>query len=473
MKRVASSLFVGGLLGALASCSFTTAGNFVECKNDVDCGNATACARGYCLPLPPGCRREEAGGMKRAFEEANRIPLVALLPINAVTPGELDDSEVQSINAIKLAISEANDRLAKDRGLFGLFVCDTDSAIDGGGLERQGEWFITNLQAPALIVSSSGPTERMAQNEVRRDAGTFIISPNSTSPNLTTAFLRDGNVWRVPPPDTRQAAVMVDLLVRDFRDAGTRIDILHATGTYGDGFAYPLADQLSDAGFTTNRRSFVGADMTTWGGAVTSVNNDEPAATVLIGNTSYAVAMIERAKSFPKLTRAMGHRWYLTDSMKEQALITPVTITELDQSLGTAPSQGAGSAYATFRNSYTTRYTTDPNATNYLSHSYDATWLVMLAAQYAMGTPPVLSKVTGPRLGEGMAKLALSTGPATPLRADNWSDLALALGNGVATNVEGASGPLDFNLDAGAPAAPYEVWQVSDGGIRVLRQVNP
>jgi branched-chain amino acid transport system substrate-binding protein len=72
-----------------------------------------------------------------------------------------------------------------------------------------------------------------------------------------------------------------------------------------------------------------------------------------------------------------------------------------------------------------------------------------------------------------MAKLASSAPPFTPLRSDKWSELSDALAKGNATNVEGASGPLDFNLEIGAPYGPYEIWQVADGGIRTVRQVNP
>ncbi len=468
----ALGLFLAALVViGLASCSFTTAGKFEECKTDFDCGAATACTEGYCLTLPAGCRREEAGGTTRAFEQPARIPLVALLPIKA-SSGMPDDSETQSANAIKLAISEANDRLNATRGFFGLFVCDTDATIDGGGLELQATWFIENLKVPALIVSSSGPTQKVAQLGARLDAGTLVISPNATSPELTISFTQTGNVWRIPPTDVNQARVVVDLVARDFPDAGVLIDVLHAKGTYGAGFANPLAEQLIARGFRATLRPFDPNDAETQNKAVTDVSNDGPAGTVLIGNTTVMVPIIEKAKTFGNLKRGSGHRWYLTDSMKEQTLLTPSTLLELDLSQGTAPAQGAGTAYPTFRDGFRTRYGTDPESTNYTSHSYDATWLVMLAAQFAEGAAtPDRTRVTGAKLGEGLVKLSLSTGPAIPLRADKWAELSDALARGTPTNVEGASGHLDFDLDAGAPSAPYEVWQVRDGGIHVVRTV--
>ena len=71
-----------------------------------------------------------------------------------------------------------------------------------------------------------------------------------------------------------------------------------------------------------------------------------------------------------------------------------------------------------------------------------------------------------------MTKLS-APGASIPLRVDKWTEASNILLQGLSVNVEGASGTLDFDLDAGVPSSPYEVWQISDGGIRVLRLVNP
>jgi branched-chain amino acid transport system substrate-binding protein len=252
------------------------------------------------------------------------------------------------------------------------------------------------------------------------------------------------------------------------------ISIIHTSSVYGRGFANPLSDELVRRGFLAPVHPFDADDVAKRTAALRAAENAQPRATVIIANTANAVELVKEARtSMPLLTRDAGHRWYLTDSMKEQTLITPDTAGELEGSVGTAPAQGAGSGYSVFREAYRTRFGTDPDTTNYTSHSYDATWLVMLATQYALGNAMTLGAVTGPRLGEGMTRFALSTGPSIPLRSDKWSELADNLARGTPTNVEGASGPLDFSVDAGAPGAPYEIWKVTDGGIRVLRQVWP
>ncbi len=478
MRRPALLLLAFALVvaGVMASCSFTTAGNFAECRNDVDCGSATACSHGYCLPLPPGCVRQEAGGARHEFEQAARIPVVALLPIDALSG--IDESEVQSVNAMRLAISEANDQLDPSRGLFGLFVCDTDEARTdaGGGITAQTSWFIKNLQVPAFIVSSSGPLKEVAEDPVRIEAGTFVISPNATVPSLSTIFATgDRNPWRIAPPDTDQVRVLMRQITQDFPDAGgVRIAVLHQTGYYGEGFAPPLFDALNAQGYTATLHPYPKGDVEKRNKAVVDVGNLEPRATVSIGNPSDLVPIIERSRAFPVLTRDGGHRWYLTDGVKDPAIITPTTIGDLDRAYGTAPAQGAGAAYGTFVQGFRTRYGIDPGSFSYLSHSYDATWVVMLAVENAIGKGAFApEKITGPRLVEAMAKLALSSGPPTLLRPTSWTDLNRNMAENVATNIEGTSGPLDFNLDSGFAGSPYELWQVSDGGIHVVRLINP
>lgn len=452
-------------LGLWQSCSCTTAGSFKECEKDTDCGTVAACSQGYCLDLPAGCRREEAGGTVRAFEATDRIPLAALLPLSDM--GVEDNSELQGLNALRLAVSEVNDRNGLKNRSFGLFVCDTGRVTET--TQQQTAWMIENLQVPAILTSGSGQTQLAAKHPVRLDAGTMIMSATATSPSLISTFQNEGNVWRVSPPDTFQATALAKLIKLDFPDAGgVTVDVVYEDTDYGGGFGQPMAEALIAQGFSNNRRPFKPGDTNSQTMVINGLANVSPRATVLIAFPGDARDLITRAKTFPTLTRAAGHRWYLTDATKDPAVLNAQTLTELDLALGTAPAQGAGGGFAAFRDSFRTRYGNDPLTFSFTSHSYDAMWLVMLSAAYAEST----GQITGPKLGEGMGKMS-AAGASIPLRVDKWTEASNLLLQGVAINAEGASGALDFDTDAGVPSAPYEVWQVADGGIRVLRLTNP
>ena len=96
-------------------------------------------------------------------------------------------------------------------------------------------------------------------------------------------------------------------------------------------------------------------------------------------------------------------------------------------------------------------------------------YLVMLAAAWATGNGGAL---TGARMADGMNHLA--SGALSPLVPSNFSQAVSALQGGTSINVEGASGKLDFDADAGAPPSPYELWKVEpDAGFSTQALVEP
>lgn len=468
MRRLAlAALAFAAALALGQGCSFTTATGFTECAADVECGAASACSSGYCLPMPAGCRRDESS----AFEVGGRIPVAALLPLT--DQGVRDLSEEQGLNAFRLAVAEANQGGGISSRPFGLFVCDIGA--NDAGLEPQLEWMVQNVRAPAVLISGSAATFVAAKNAVRRDAGTFIISPTATSDALTTSHALEGNVWRVSPPDTFQAKVVINLVRQDLPpnslpDGGTPvIGVLHVDGLYGDYFGVPLAEMLNSEGFRSVRKPIKRNDLTGQTTAVNELSNDQPNASVIIGFPPEVRNIISVSRSRPSMQRAAGHRWYLTDAAKDPNSLTGTSV-ELEGTLGTAPAQGAGGAFNAFRDGFRTRYQIDPNSLSYTSHSYDSMWVVMLAAA---GAAQGGAAITGPGMQAAMARLVATAQVPLPLRADKWVEASTLLAGGTSINIEGASGKLDFDLDAGVPVAPYEVWQVRDGGIGFVRFLDP
>ncbi|MGV3619442.1 MAG: ABC transporter substrate-binding protein [Archangium sp.] len=454
----------------LAGCSFTAAGNFKECSADTDCGALGVCSRGYCLTLPEGCRRESAGGMVDPFREATRIPLTALLPITN-SAGGVDESELRGVEAMRLAISEVNDAKGLDNRHFALFVCDTTST-DGGRREvEQLEWMVKNVETPAVLCSGSDLMLTLADNPVRLDAGTFIISATATASPLSVKFRTSGNLWRVAPPDSDQARVMLGVLQAEFPDAGGRsIDVVHENSQYGSSFGNDLVELVRAAGYTTETRPFPrGADSSTIINLVRDMTNDGPRAAVVIAFPPDLQHLVLESQSYSNLTPDAGFRWFLGDAAKDPVITEGTLGRVLEGSYGTAAAQGAGTAFTTFRDAYKTRYGVDPLTFSYASHSYDATWLMMLSAAWASQNG---ATITGTAMGDGMARMQAAV-PATPLRADKWIALSTELSRGTTVNVEGTSGPLEFDLDAGVPRSSYEVWQVLNGDIRVARVLTP
>ncbi len=473
------ALFLAASL--LAACSFTTAGNFKECDTDNDCGSGAVCSYAYCLPLPDDCSRVEVGASDHSpYTQNNRVPLVALLPLH--DGDTLDDSEQAGLNAITLAIGQINnlDGIGLQRR-FGLYLCDTRR--DDPTLAKQLEWMVQNVEVPAVFTSGSSQTKTAAYNPARRDAGTLIMSATSTAAELNSAFLTTGNVWRVAPDDTLQAKVIYDRYIKtDFPshtlpDGGqVTIAIAYESGSYGDGFENAVENLLRDGGYETLPLGFLATD-TTLNGAPGNLAVALPQATVVVAlpnNVSRLVTTTANSlgSSGPALQWFPTHRWYLSDAAKDPSISRGTTGALLNGSRGTAPSQGKGNqqAYTLFSTNYLTTFDTNPINYSFTSHSYDAAWLVMLAAAYASNGG---GAITGPRMGEGMTKMQTATS-VTPVTPNNWTSLSDSLARGDGINLDGVSGPLTFNLDAGSPSSRYELWHVvADGGIVTDSDVDP
>ncbi len=464
MRRPVLAVLVGFALGAAASCSFTTATGFTECTADSQCGASRACRDGYCLPLPERCVRTEG-----AFDKGDRIPLVALLPLTE-TPdgGARDESELQGLNAMSLAVFEANDREGLKGRRFALYSCNTGRSRDV--LQQQLRWFVNELQVPAVITSGSGQTIAAAAEPSRADAGLMIMSATATSPELVEVYRRDFTVWRVAPPDTQQALVIEQLFRADAAYMGAqRIGVLYDDSAYGQGLAAATQERLALLGRSTRLVQFP-VPLTDPAGIISQLESFAPQATVLVAFAPEVRTLIAEAATRPALTRANGHRWLLTDSSKDPSIIDAATGPQLADALGTAPAQGAGSSFSVFRDRFISRYGADPNNYSFTSHSYDGMYLVMLSAAWASGGG---GPISGPRMNDGMRKL---TGGARSYRllGVDWVGASSDLASGQAIDAEGSSGRLDFDYDAGAPKSPYEVWRIlPDGGFTTAGIVTP
>lgn len=295
----------------------------------------------------------------------------------------------------------------------------------------------------------------------------MIMSPTATSPALVEDFpsLYEGLLWRTAPPDTLQGRVLAGLLLNDpTYAAAMRIGIVYVKDAYGEGLLEELTRRLTSRSVVT--APFESGNDANIVAAVRALAGEAPVgmpvqATVVIGVTSDTVKILTEAFKKAPLQRAAGHRWAFADASKDPTILTvPTAMTELAGSLGTAPAQGAGTPYPTFRDAYRLRFTADPNDYSFTSHSYDAMYLVGLAASYATGTGRTLD---GRTMAAAMGNI-VGTGTALNIAPGQFSVLRNAFTAGNPVNVEGNSGKLDFIPDAGAPSSLIEQWRIEPNG---------
>ncbi len=470
MKSVRFMLALALLLG---SCSFTTATGFQECSTDTECGNAKVCVQSkYCLPLPSGCSLGEG-----AFDKADRISLVALLPIN--DNGVPFEAEQQRFNAMRLAVRQVNAAGGIQGKLFALYLCDTDRKNET--LNTQLDWMLRELNPPAIFTSGSAQTEAAANNPQRIAAKTLVVSATATSAALTGLFDTSKSIWRIAPPDSLQAKVLARLISKPFgtdyaNDAGQSPDmrgavpdggqvaIVYERGPYGQGFTDALTRELPQYPGIVFVEFNPPFDST----KIEDVIRAKPAATAVIG-FSNDVKTIVTASAGGRLGK--NHRWVFADGAKALSVVTDITKPELSGNFGTAPAQGKGPLYSFFKGQILDQFKVNSDNFSFISHSYDAAYVVMYAAVWASVQSGGLN---GENMAGGMQQLTNKTGVSIELTPTQWSRGRTQLLSQTAIDVQGASGELDFLPNEGAPVGRYEFWQFdSQGKIISLADTAP
>ncbi len=445
-----------------SGCSFITAGSFEECASSQDCSDGRVCDQGYCVvnPIPEGCGRVEG----RA-DAPNAIQLGLTFPL--VVDGVTDETEVDSLESILLAMEEINQREGVGGRPFALHICDTIGNADR--IKAQAEWLIKERRVEAVFSSWSSLT--LAAAPVTTANNTLVISPNSTSPELTSVPDTNGGsvglIWRTAPSDAIQGGVITDILLEEAQFSTVKkVGILYVDDPYGQGLNEVMLSRLArdtSRGIQTKPVRYTrGGDIST---PLAQLDAFDPDLTVLAAFPEDTVRILNAAQSTTHLRKADGHRWFFTDSVKNHAVLQNVTAkAEIDGAWGTAPAQGAGISFSQFRASFESKFGSDPSLTAFTAHSYDAMYVLALGAAWAVGDGA--GEVTGPRIAEGLTKL--SSGPHYELSPGQFTAAKAALQKGGPINVAGASGDLDFDPDTGEAPSPIEVWTIEGNAFKTL-----
>lgn len=460
----------------LGGCSFTTAAGLTECESSGDCDTAQVCdtTAGFCLPQPVGC-----GEVFGPTSAVNPIPIGAALPLTTSEGG--DESEVQALNSIKLAIEEVNQREGINGRQFILYICDT--ASDKDRAREQAEWLVNEKDVP--VVFTSGSAQTIAASSVTIAAGALLMTHTSTSPDIATLPDKTqgaaGLVWRTAPSDTLQGKIIGDLLqgtiaVADNATAfanTNKVVLAYLDDPYGQGLSGVVLRRLTQPDVISAKYNR-NADVTP---AVTAINNTQPDVTVMVGFSE------DNAKIISQLAAqgVRGRKWFFTDAGKDPGLFTNLAANtgEVNGAYGTAPAQARIEAdeYRQFRNRFQAAYGKDPGQFSFTAHAYDAMYLVVLGTAYAAG--PDASKpqpITGARIAEGLTRVTPAAGVTAMPFALGFTDFTKArdaMRAGTVINVKGASGELDFNNDTGEAPSEYELWKVENGAFKTVQLIKP
>jgi branched-chain amino acid transport system substrate-binding protein len=166
--------------------------------------------------------------------------------------------------------------------------------------------------------------------------------------------------------------------------------------------------------------------------------------------------------------------WYFDDQILVPGVLQMLTDpAEMEgaHSIAAATFDGHSPAFAWLEQEYNSTYGADPGQTPSLASYADAMMLLAVAAgvDALEGMP-----LDGTHLAQVLGRVsAVDAGPLIPLDPPHFTDAVSTLGGGQDIDVQGASGPLDFDAGVGEAASNIDVFQVIDGGFAVVKTVYP
>ena len=364
--------------------------------------------------------------------------LASLLPIT----GDLAAFGPGMQNAVALAVQEAN----AAGGVQGSDVTldNFDTATNPDTAQAEADKIIAGgYQAEVGAAASS---ISLSVLEALTGSQVVMVSPSNTSPQFTTVD-SGGYYFRTAPSDALQGEYTASLVTKR---GNPKVAIIYRQDSYGEGLLGAFKDNYGGEvaiEVPYNPEDFDAASI------ITQVVGSEPAAVLFIGFPETGVSIHQEAFRQGLLADDQSIPWFYTDGMLDDGFVES---TGLDAALfagfeGTAPGSPEGEASAQFAERYAAAYGDD--FTLFAPQSYDAAWLVILAAQASDGTSSgIQSAMVGVSKG---GEKCIAEACLALLLADPATDI----------DYVGASGEIDFKDGSGDPgSALYQVWSYTTDG---------
>jgi len=408
-----------------------------------------------CQTTAPTNGDETAASSAGGDSEALKIG--SLLPVT----GDLSSIGQNMPDAVNLAIETVNACGGVNGQPVALVSEDsqTDPPAAASAMSK-----LVEIDNVAAVVGAFGSSVSMAALEVAVENDVMLVSPGSTSPEFTSrAEAGDFNgYWaRTAPPDTYQARALAKLA----SDRGfERVSTIVINNDYGVGFEQEFVQAFQElGGEIVNEDSPVRYDpkATTFDSEASQAFGGEPDAVlgVLYGETGSLLL-----KSAYEQGLSEGVTVLLTDGVQSEEFTrsvgeTPDGNSVISGALGTVPGAD-GQALEDFSNLWEGE--TGKEVTAFVPHTWDATALVLLAAEAA-----------DVNTGEGIKNEIRNVANAPGTEVTDLCEAMELVRNGEDIDYQGASGNVDID-ENGDVVGGYDVWEVeSDASIKVIDKVSP
>lgn len=385
------------------------------------------------------------------------LKLGALLPVT----GDLSSIGQNMPVAVQLAVDTINACGGVNGKPVTLIKEDTQTDPVAGSAAMTK---LAEVDKVAGVIGAFASSVSTAALDVAVRNNVMLISPGSTSPVFTDRA-KEGNFngyWaRTAPPDTYQAQALAALAkTKGFKNVSTVV----INNDYGVAFEQEFVKSFADlGGKIINETKPVRYDpkATTLDSEASAAfaNNPEAVAGVLYAETGSLLLQAAFKQGLSKNVTILLTDGVYSEDFTKQVGKTADGNSIIAGALGTVPGAD-GEALADFSNLWKEKNNGDITA--FVPHTWDASILLMLAAQAA-----------GENTGSGIQSKILEVASGEGKEVTDACEAMEALRNGEAINYQGASGNVDID-ENGDVVGVYDVWEVkADGGLEIIDKVSP
>ena len=501
------SFFVAGALTLACACSLLVHDSGVQCNNDQDCvargfdsgGQPMVCSADH-VCVGPGVGGPCATNSECITRSGNQPavcrkdtkqcePLLSTECIKVYGDPSNDDAIViggiftlngvnkssgtARMQSIELAIDDFTQTVV---GLPGgssgkprpIVLVECDDGSDNTTAQNSATHLVS-VGVPAIIGPGGSGLVTAVINNVTIPGGVLVISPSATSTSLSGV---NELFWRTAPSDVVQGIAMqdqvgaIETLFKAQNPTFTKLKlaVAYQNNAYGTGLFGALTTNLKLNGAlltdTSNNGFFspqqYDATALDPSNAAAQVVADKDNLIVGIGTTEIITKFLTPIETTWQAS-APRPQYLFSDGGEKPELLTAVTGNDaLRQRVrGTVPGT-SNTLFNAFNIQYLGKY--GSNATVFgMAGAYDSLYLLAYG-MVSLGS----QAITGANLASAMSKMV--GGQATNVGAAGIKTAFQILQSGNAIDINGASGPLDFDLQKHEAISDITVWCISKDG---------
>lgn len=291
--------------------------------------------------------------------------------------------------------------------------------------------------------------------------GVVMVSPSATSVRLSDLSLTKGWFFRAISSDALQGLVAAKYLGQNNTGPGSApfkyANVMVINNAYGIGLGAVFKQRFEGLGGHVNDTIVIPEALPDYTSYLTALFASNPQVVYFVAYPDTGLTVMKQwEQQRGSHAGAWDRQWVFSEGLQDQTFIDQIRSQAVDVTKvwGTAPAAPVSVLY----NDFVTRYkaaNSNQAPVLYASHSYDAVYLIALAAQKAGAVDGASIKAQLRAVSGGLAA------GGTVIHGGQWSLAASTLASGGAVNWEGASGSENLNATNDPAAGSYEIWGVN------------